>query len=141
MYVGITRAKSRLYITHTKRRTLYGMTKYNKPSRFINEIPSELIEPLYIKGFAQSSVFGQPEPYTKSFSVPTPKPQIRKAVHTPPASNINIQKGDRIMHKTFGSGTVLSVKQMGGDNLLEIEFDNAGTKKIMQNFARLEKIN
>jgi len=48
--------------------------------------------------------------------------------------------GDTVRHKTFGTGVILSVKPMGNDNLLEVAFDRAGTKKLMANFAKLEKV-
>lgn len=66
-----------------------------------------------------------------SFAAPTKKaPMPRPAI-------ISFDKGDRVHHTTFGSGTVLSVKQMGGDVMYEIEFDKVGTKKLMASFARL----
>ncbi len=147
MYVGITRAKKRLYITHTQRRTMYGNTKYNKPSQFLSEIPTELIEYMYKKdtaptGFAGPAMFTQinrgPK-VTVSKIQPTVTPQIRKPK---PVENVQIdfEIGDRVKHKTFGEGTLISKKPMGGDVLLEVQFDSAGTKKVMANFAKLTKV-
>ncbi len=146
MYVGITRAKKRLYITHTQRRTMYGNTKYNKPSQFLTEIPTELIEYMYKKDAAPSG-FDGPSMFTQinrgpkvtvSKIQPTVTPQIRKPK---PVENVqfDFEIGDRVKHKTFGEGTLISKKPMGGDVLLEVQFDVAGTKKVMANFAKLTK--
>lgn len=147
MYVGITRAKKRLYITHTERRTIFGMTKYNKPSRFLGEIPTELIKYLYNKnkapniqassgagyGFGKVSVFKTSPAAASTTKIIKPKPSLA------PTLEFNI--GDRVMHKTFGEGVLISQKPMGNDVLLEIKFDGpAGTKKVMANFAKLTKI-
>ncbi len=150
MYVGITRARKRLYITHTKRRTLFGNTKYNMPSRFLKEIPSEIIKCLYNKNSFPPmttviSGYGQQMPKTsgvqvKKIDLNKPAPQIRKPVATKTVSVADFDIGDRVSHKTFGEGTLLSKKPMGGDTLLEVNFDKVGTKKIMANFAKLEKI-
>ena len=149
MYVGITRARKRLYITHTQRRTLYGNTKYNKPSRFLEEIPPKLIEYLYTKEQPKPHSFGaqpiyMPDPrkqskvtVTKISSTPTP--QIRKPVTQASAPKFEFDVGDRVVHKVFGAGTLISKKPMGGDTLVEVIFDKVGSKKIMANFAKLTK--
>ncbi len=148
MYVGITRAKKRLFITHTQHRTMYGNTKYNKPSQFLGEIPEELIEYMYKKDNRTSSGFAGPALYTQisrepkvtvSKIQPTVTPQIRKPKPAAQATPFNFDIGDRVKHKTFGEGTLLSKKPMGGDILLEIQFDTAGVKKVMANFAKLTK--
>ena len=159
MYVGITRAKRRLYITHTQHRTLYGMTKYNKPSRFLEEIPEKLIKPLYDKKAhattgpvyetAYADVYGTRQPgFSKSRTTGVSvrridlnaNPQILKPkTDAAPIAAADFDIGERVVHKTFGPGTLLSKKPMGGDTLLEVEFDKIGVKKIMANFARLTK--
>ncbi len=148
MYVGITRAKKRLYITYTVHRTLYGNTKYNKPSKFLEEIPKELIEYLYAKDTKERTMFAGPSLYT-TISRPSkvtfsqmaskPTPQIRKPAEQKTKASFEFEVGDRVMHKTFGVGTLISKKPMGNDMLLEVAFDTAGTKKIMANFAKLTK--
>ena len=67
-----------------------------------------------------------------------PSVQIKRAAPAP-SVQIDFEIGDRVMHKVFGEGTLLSKKPMGGDTLLEVNFDKAGTKKIMANFAKLTK--
>lgn len=144
MYVGITRAKKRLYITHTQRRTIYGMTKYNQPSRFLNEIPKELIKPLYSKDRPPQAMSPSSAGFGSKISVRkidlNAAPQIRRPAASASApAGMKFEIGDRVVHKTFGAGTLLSKKPMGGDTLLEIDFDKTGTKKIMANFAKLTK--
>ncbi len=147
MYVGITRAKKKLYITHTVHRTLYGNTKYNKPSRFLEEIPDSLINCLYTKNERTQTTFSGPAFYTTiqkpsqvkvSFASTVPSPVIKKPAPAA-AVKFDFELGDRVMHKTFGVGTLKSKKPMGNDILLEVEFDSVGPKKIMANFAKLTK--
>lgn len=147
MYVGITRAKKKLYITHTVHRTLYGNTKYNKPSRFLEEIPSNLINCMYTKNERKQPSFSGPALYTTmqkpsqvkvSFANSVPSPVVKKPAPSAPAK-FDFEVGDRVSHKTFGIGTLKSKKQMGNDMLLEVEFDTVGSKKIMANFAKLTK--
>ena len=144
MYVGITRAKKRLYITHTSRRTIFGTTKYNQPSRFLKEIPRELTKLLYSQRPEMTTTlssgyrFGGNVTVTKATPAQTPK-IIKPAAKT--AAVIDFDIGDRVLHKTFGEGVLISKKPMGGDVLLEVKFDGpAGTKKVMANFAKLVKL-
>ncbi|MCL2579324.1 MAG: UvrD-helicase domain-containing protein [Oscillospiraceae bacterium] len=136
-YVAITRARKRLVITTTQRRMLFGQTFYATPSRFIGEIPQTCAE------------------LTDHTIRTTPKreaPPIKKRI-TDSSTSIGVgggqreksqavsyYPGDRVEHKVFGQGEVLSAKPMGGDALLEIRFDSGQTKKIMANFAHLSKI-
>lgn len=134
-YVAITRAKRRLYITNARQRLLFGQTGRNKPSRFINEIPDELVE------YSEQSFTGGTNRFVK------PKVGYLQAaakgsrIEKPVAAEIkNFSDGDRVTHKIFGDGTVLNAEAMGNDTLLEIAFDRVGTKRIMANFAKIEKI-
>lgn len=131
-YVAITRAKKRLSISHTNMRMLFGSTNRNLPSRFLREIPEELCENI---GFIarkyeinQSSFTYKPTNATKSSFSAGSKPQTNNSVYS---------IGQTVIHKTFGKGMVLSVTPMGNDSLLEIAFENVGTKKIMAGFAKL----
>ena len=147
-YVCITRAKSRLYITNTFSRMLYGQTNRNLPSRFLEEIPKELCNiTKYKPAFAGSSsgfTFGSAaygnSPRRRSVSEPISAQYTasRRAAKT--AENQSYTVGERVRHKVFGDGMILSVQPMGNDMLLEIAFDERGTKKIMAGFARLQKI-
>lgn len=142
-YVGITRAKEKLYITKAKSRMLMGHTSYNKVSRFVNEIPPELLNYTGEKktfastnGFSASSSrisIGASSKFTpnKSFNTFT-KPAVK--------SGTVYKKGDCVFHKVFGKGMIMKTEKMGNDTMLEVAFDKAGTKTLMANFSKMEKI-
>lgn len=140
-YVAITRAKKRLFITQTKQRLIYGQTQRNKLSRFIAEIPQndlELVDHTLHTAPVQAARPAKKPGYLQQEARHA---QIEKiAARIAAAHAETFEAGDRISHKVFGEGTVLSAKKMGNDTLLEIAFDTKGTKKIMANFAKVEKI-
>ena len=136
-YVAITRAKQTLTISHARQRMLYGRTNAAMASRFLREIPEQYtvkkggyrqVPPQH--GFDYRSNFEQPA------YQPVKKPQI--PVYTTTAEKttyLEVNKGDMVQHAAFGRGLVLSVMKMGGDALLEIAFDQVGTKKLMAKTA------
>ena len=133
-YVAITRAKQTLTISHARQRMLYGRTNAALGSRFLKELPEEDIvrkgttEPRRSYGESYGwdrYAYQQRTARTEFSSKPT-------ATSTP-APDFN--KGDMVQHTAFGRGMVLSVLKMGGDALLEIAFDNIGTKKLMAKTA------
>jgi DNA helicase-2/ATP-dependent DNA helicase PcrA len=141
-YVAITRAKEELYVVNAESRMIFGSTSRNKSSRFIEEIPVELVER------SRSREWKKPKPGT---DLPTSAFDAR-VVTTESARNfgpagvthseppiVKLKAGDSVVHKTFGTGMVISAVPMGNDTLLEIAFEETGTKKLMANFARLEK--
>lgn len=154
-YVGITRAKKKLYLISSQQRMLYGQTSRNMPSRFLREIPSSVIDDQSVVA-RRSTGFTTPRTayanasrnelghsshnkigsYTQSSSSTHKFGQAGNAAQK---NNIDFKVGDTVCHKSFGTGTVLTVTPMGGDMLLEVAFDKAGTKKMMANYARLEK--
>ena len=187
-YVGITRAKEKLYITNALRRMLHGSTAYNPPSRFLREIPSELTETFgadrrdsgyggsVFGGYSYRGGYGGPGGYpggsragnypvrtarqgnrgatTPSGSQSVKIPQKtqtstgfagstlfgaeKQKKSAPPTQDLAV--GDAVIHKKFGSGVILSAEPMGNDVLLEVAFATCGTKKLMKNSARLEKL-
>jgi len=131
-YVAITRAKKHLTITHARQRMLYGRTNAAMASRFLKEVPEDCI---VRKGGYQQSYSAKPaygfEPSRKpTYSAATYQPPVK-----PAAPVIELNKGDMVQHAAFGRGMVLSVVKMGGDALLEIAFDQIGTKKLMAKTA------
>ncbi|MEG0570575.1 MAG: 3'-5' exonuclease, partial [Oscillospiraceae bacterium] len=137
-YVALTRAKENLYITNCEQRMLFGSTSRNKPSRFINEIPFELtnyvddtINSKINRGFAPTRV-KEPPVITKEMTGVGIKPQADVV-------SLDFAVGDKVNHKIFGTGLVVSIMPIANDNLVEISFDKVGTKKIMANFAKLKK--
>lgn len=146
-YVGITRAKKNLYLSHASMRMLFGSTSRNLPSRFIVEIPDALTEKVGRQQSSQMSfealVRGDYErdDSRSSFSgngyLSRQKAAVRKA---PAVPKVSFSAGDGVVHKVFGKGVIVSSKPMGNDSMLEIAFENGGTKKLMANYAKLEKI-
>jgi len=140
-YVAITRAKEKLYISNATQRTLYGKTTYQVPSRFISEINKEQIKNM--KKSAKTSIGGFIASNKK-------KPMInmsssKSASTTPENTKTQIvleefSKGDVVYHKKFGRGIVINSKKYGKDTLVEVAFDTVGTKQLMANFAKLERI-
>jgi DNA helicase-2/ATP-dependent DNA helicase PcrA len=131
-YVAITRAKEQLYLTCTSRRMMYGQTRYAKPSKFIAELPEEYLD----SNLTSTALDPVSEP---SFDFPQ---TTSSTYHTSfsgkkTASDhiLSLQVGDQVKHKVFGVGTIVSVKPMGGDQLLEISFDDKGTKKLLAKSA------
>ena len=132
-YVAITRAKEKLTICYAKQRMLYGRTNAALVSRFLREIPEDIL--LRKGGY-------HPRPEPKSYERDYPlisarKPKANPTVYAVPEKTtyLELNKGDMVSHTAFGKGMVLSVIKMGGDALLEIAFDEIGTKKLMAKTA------
>ena len=142
-YVGITRAKKSLTVTSAFSRMLFGTTNHNRRSRFVEEIPPECVvdktpkrKPTSDIDMPRRSSYGGAAQFKNmGFAA---KPQARP--QTPKNAGIEFSAGERVRHKSFGDGTVLNVRKMGNDSLLEIAFDTVGTKKVMANFAGITKI-
>ena len=135
-YVAITRAKQSLTITHARQRMIYGRTSSALPSRFLREIPEECI--VKKGGYHRTSTSehsGYSAYGTHTSQVRKPRSSILSAAPAAPAPCLELNQGDMVMHAAFGRGLVLSVRKMGGDALLEIAFDDIGTKKLMAKTA------
>ena len=133
-YVAITRAKKKLYLLSARQRTLFGRTNINKVSRFVEEIPDELIDHKNIpKGFdyherRRELGFEYRSGAPKSSYAIRPAPAAKSgAPKTPPSFAL----GDRVRHRAFGVGTIMKMTPMGGDYLIEVSFEDKGVKKLM----------
>ena len=140
-YVGITRAKEKLYLTKTKSRMLFGSTSFNKESRFVTEIPDKLLEKtgdsrMFQGGAGSSNTIGIGTKPASAYNPSKPSFYNKPAVK----SGVTYSVGDTVLHKIFGKGMIVSAEKMGNDTLLEIAFDKAGTKKLMANFCKMEKL-
>ena len=155
----MTRAKEKLYLTCANQRMLFGRTSSNRPSRFVEEIPPEHLErsgrtfldreeswggmPSRTSGYGG---YGKPERSPYDQRPQTSGGQRRdyggfsRAMGSGSASSVSaapktdlsaFHKGDMVRHKAFGQGMILSIQKMGGDALVEIAFDNVGTKRLM----------
>lgn len=140
-YVAITRAREELHIVNADSRVIFGSSQRNRPSRFLKEIPEELVE------FTRSHDWKKPDfgvvlpissKVARDASVVSAR-SFGSAASAEKKAPVIFKAGDSVYHKTFGNGMVLSASPMGNDTLLEIAFDKVGTKKLMANFARLEK--
>ena len=141
-YVAITRAKKRLFISHAYERMVFGTTNRNRLSRFVGEIPPEKME-LVDTTAARREAYQARLQAKREGGLTTPVPKETTLVGSAPKTEqavIDYGVGSRVRHKTFGEGMVVSIRPMGKDSLVEVAFDKVGTKKIMANFAKLEKI-
>jgi DNA helicase-2/ATP-dependent DNA helicase PcrA len=139
-YVAITRAKRKLYITHAQQRMLFGQTNRNLVSRFVKEIPAEYADKIdstvKIRQATEDDVIVRnTKAYTLQGQIANKKIEQAKRNHS-----VDYEVGERVHHNIFGDGTILSVKKMSNDAMLEIAFETVGTKKVMANFAKIQKI-
>jgi len=124
-YVGITRAKETLYITHAEKRRLHGMDSFAKASRFIAEIPEELVEE--IRPRVQIS---QPVSSTSRVG--------RRTGNISPAAELGVRLGQRVRHAKFGDGVILNCSGQGAHAQVEVNFEAVGTKILVLAYANLD---
>ncbi|MDC2865244.1 DNA helicase PcrA [Bacillus sp. BP-3] len=139
-YVGITRAEEELYVTNAQMRTIFGRTSMNKESRFISEIPEDLIEALHeVK--PKRETFGAKSKPTTTTTVRSRSAVVRPAVKTTGGEQIGWSVGDKASHQKWGIGTVVSVKGEGDGKELDIAFPSPiGIKRLMAKFAPVTKV-
>ena len=161
-YVGITRAKKRLYLSLAMTRSSFGDTSVAMPSRYLQEIPPELIEWRQSPGMANSrggsrsrALNGRPsygsstagsERYLSRDTVPPAPPRV-KTEWTSPVTNkvrdngdLTLAVGDRIRHADFGEGRVSAVTGEGTKSIAEVQFEQAGRKRLLIKIAPIEKL-
>lgn len=127
-YVGITRAMQRLYITYAESRRLHGNETLNRPSRFIREIPENLLREIRLKTQITRPV---------SFQRGKPKASAFSGAEIP---ETEFHLGQRVGHKLFGEGVVLNYEGQGGQARVQINFDQVGTKWLVVSYANLQAI-
>lgn len=132
-YVAITRAKEKLNLVCARQRMLFGRTTANRVSRFVDEIPENDIKKNVPKGYGFRE-----KPHDLGFAYKARSAQPRYSAYVPaPKSEPTAQKtpdfalGDNVRHKAFGAGVITKLSPMGGDYLVEVNFENIGTKKLM----------
>jgi DNA helicase-2/ATP-dependent DNA helicase PcrA len=118
-YVGITRAMQKLVLTYAESRRLHGSENYNTPSRFVREIPSELLSEVRL-----------------SASVTRPMSSL-SATQTSASVEAGVQLGQRVLHQVFGEGVVVNFEGRGGNARVEVSF-SAGSKWLVLQYANLE---
>ena len=149
-YVGITRAEQELTLTCARRRMIRGETQYNKMSRFLKEIPMELLSTgeMFKKNMEKEEASARESAgymahmqakqafRAQAFAAPKPVKQFGR----PSGEGPGYGTGDRVRHVKFGEGTVKNIVSGGRDYEVTVEFDSAGIKKMFAAFARLEKV-
>ena len=128
-YVGLTRARERLYLSRAEYRSTWGAPNYNPPSRFLDEIPEDVIE-----WRNQSSASLSPSVIKRSRIAPPPRATGKKI------SSIELSIGERVSHDTFGLGTVVSVAGEGDKAEATIKFGQYGEKRLLLRYAPVEKL-
>lgn len=121
-YVGITRAREKLYLTMAENRRLYGRDQYNPPSRFVKELPKELLDEIRPRMKLTQPVYQ-----------PLKEPEIEDMTH-----GIVLQVGQQVMHKKFGSGVVLDHEGSGQTARVQVNFEDAGAKWLVLAYANLQ---
>ena len=146
-YVGITRAKKKLYLIKAKERMLFGSTSRNRQSRFLGEIPDELLERTgderkfempsgFSQGLGSKVTIGSFAQQKKPAYSPTATAKQASASQKTQTYNV----GDAVLHKVFGKGMITKAEKMGNDTMLEVAFETKGTKTLMANFSKMEKL-
>ena len=143
-YVGITRSRRNLYILNSGSRMIFGSTSHNQPSRFLGEIPEELLEKTKSRDW---KTLAQGEQTPRSAQELRAR-SVMAAHHfgqvaggsgsSKPKDDYRIN--EKVRHAVFGEGKIISVMPVAGDNMLEIEFETVGNKKLLSNYANLTKI-
>jgi DNA helicase-2/ATP-dependent DNA helicase PcrA len=128
MYVAVTRARRRLYLSHAQTRMLHGQTRYNLPSRFIEEIPAGLVKWLTPRMAKQGGV-----PSRLTFEEP-------RASYSSRASGSGYRIGQGVRHAKFGEGIIVNLEGGGEDARAQINFGNAGMKWLALSVAKLETV-
>ena len=148
-YVGITRAKKNLTITSARMRMIRGETQYGKVSRFVKEIPGELLkgeiyEPRtsgYEERPSSASTYQKARRAFKDVPVYTPVSNQKSfASNNTSGVALDYAVGDRVRHIKFGDGEVKAIVEGGRDFEVTVDFDKVGTKKMFASFAKLKKI-
>jgi len=121
-YVGATRAMRQLYITYAEQRRLYGIDQYGQPSRFIGELPGELIEEIRPRLQLSRPVFA------------------RRSASLEETFSHNMRMGSRVRHAKFGDGVVLNFEGNGPQARIQVNFESQGTKWLMLSYANLEVV-
>ena len=125
-YVGITRAKSKLYLTHAESRRLHGEVNLCRPSRFIKEIPKQLVDEIRLKATVSRTKVHRRNGMHDSLSSGAEIPQTE------------ISLGQRVAHGKFGEGVVLNYEGQGSNARVQVNFDAAGSKWLVLSYAKLE---
>ena len=132
MYVGLTRAKDRLFITRAFRRTTYGGVDIMNPSRFLDDLPDHLLTGNFSKGSRNSESYKRMTKWESSVKRDASRP-VRLKIN-----DSRFQTGQRVKHSVFGDGMIIESRGEGDDELVTIAFEGVGIKRLMANVAELK---
>ena len=137
-YVGITRAEQKLTLSHAEARRLHGEENLTRPSRFLAELPQELLEEVRLQGrITRSTYFND---YAKNKDNSAEHDSILASTKSADSSNDSINLGQRVKHPKFGEGVVLNYEGKGKNARVQINFDDVGGKWLVMSYARLEAV-
>ena len=146
-YVGITRAERRLYLTYSRQRTIYGRTEMSRPSRFLAEIPEELVEHKEADFFggtdlrAPSNIWSERSTRTeRKRYMPLPQHTAADGSVIRPDASAAFKAGDAVRHSKWGDGRIVAISGSGEDAELSIAFPGEGIKKFVQKYAPILKL-
>ena len=145
-YVGITRAERRLYLTYARQRTIYGRTEMSRPSRFLAEIPEELVEHKEADFFsgtdlrAPSNIWSERSTRTERKRYMPPQHTAADGSVIRPDASAAFQAGDAVRHSKWGDGRIVAISGSGEDAELSIAFPGEGIKKFVQKYAPILKL-
>ena len=146
-YVGITRAEQRLYLTYARQRTIYGRTEMSRPSRFLAEIPEELLEHKTADVYAEAGVRGRADVWgrgssggRRSYLPPPPQHTAEDGSVIRPDTAAKFTAGDAVRHSKWGDGRIVAISGEGEDAELTIAFPGEGIKKFVQKYAPILKL-
>ena len=137
-YVGITRAKKKLYLSAAKRRMMQGRTQFNKVSRFIDEIPEQLLQ--LDKGINLKEKRPDKALFSANRGHKFRKPYQAKSFTSTKMDTLSYSVGDMVKHIKFGKGKVLEIVPGGRDYEVTVDFEKVGVKKMFASFAKLKKV-
>jgi len=141
-YVGVTRARERLYLTHTWSRLLFGGIQQSFPSRFLREIPEELVEDVgedVVIGGGRGAVAGGGWGGQLTGRGGGPRPQVQAAAPSSGAERLGLAPGDAVVHARFGLGVVVDVQGQGEDARAAIRFPEHGEKRFLLALSPIER--
>jgi DNA helicase-2/ATP-dependent DNA helicase PcrA len=135
-YVALTRARKHLYLSHSEYRKIYGSSEYRRPSRFLAEIPEELMD------VNTSNEKSNPttEQATPKRSVYEKRPKMLQTKHKNPKLSTDFGAGDKISHPAWGQGTIVTIDESGEDKIVTAAFAGLGIKKFILGYAKITKV-
>ncbi|MFA7626715.1 MAG: UvrD-helicase domain-containing protein [Candidatus Kapaibacterium sp.] len=154
-YVGVTRAKEKLYLTYALRRAKFGEISSQKPSKFLREIPSDVLQTALSTGRTNSEFTGRPTQNRINYNARQERRENYSQIppdydesQLPPEehqgnmsiTNSPLQPGDKVHHSNFGRGIILKIEGFGQQKKATVRFDSVGTKSLMMQFAKLQRI-